>query len=51
MIPPWSCPESVDNKHRAKRPENQANITLSGLWAVFGEHFSQRRPKYILLKN
>jgi hypothetical protein len=30
MIPPWWCPEIADNRHRAKLPENQSNIALSG---------------------
>ena len=29
-IPPWWCPEIADNRHRAKLPENQSNIALSG---------------------
>jgi hypothetical protein len=30
MIPPWWCPEIADNGHRAKLPESQFNIALSG---------------------
>jgi len=29
-IPPRWCPESADNRHRAKLPENRPNIALSG---------------------
>jgi hypothetical protein len=30
MIPPWWCPGIADNRHRAKLPENQSHIVLSG---------------------
>jgi hypothetical protein len=30
IIPQWWCPEMVDSRHRAKLPENPANIALSG---------------------
>jgi hypothetical protein len=30
IILSWCCPKIADNRHRAKPPENQTNITLSG---------------------
>jgi hypothetical protein len=42
-FPSWRS-ETADNRHRAKLPENQSNITLSGLLAIFGE-WRAREPQ------